>query len=155
MRHWLQRAADLVGGAIFAGLFLVFLIQITARFIFDRPLPWTDEGAVILYIWAILWACAFMVRSREHVVFDLVYQAVGPTAQRLMRIAGSLLLAVLAAIAIPGSWDYVSFMKREGTPVLGIPFMWVFLPFVLLLVSMVLRFGWIAWQAIRGRDGEL
>jgi hypothetical protein len=26
---------------------------------------------------------------------------------------------------------------------------------VLLLVSMVLRFGWIAWQAIRGRDGEL
>jgi TRAP-type C4-dicarboxylate transport system permease small subunit len=46
-------------------------------------------------------------------------------------------------------------MKREGTPVLGIPFMWVFLPFVLLLVSMVLRFGWIAWQAIRGRDGEL
>jgi TRAP-type C4-dicarboxylate transport system permease small subunit len=155
VRHWLQRAADLVGGAIFAGLFLVFLIQITARFIFDRPLPWTDEGAVILYIWAILWACAFMVRSREHVVFDLVYQAVGPTAQRLMRIAGSLLLAVLAAIAIPGSWDYVSFMKREGTPVLGIPFMWVFLPFVLLLVSMVLRFGWIAWQAIRGRDGEL
>jgi TRAP-type C4-dicarboxylate transport system permease small subunit len=155
VHHWLQRAADLIGGAIFAGLFLVFLIQITARFIFDRPLPWTDEGAVILYIWAILWACAFMVRSREHVVFDLVYQAVGPTAQRLMRIAGSLLLAVLAAIAIPGSWDYVSFMKREGTPVLGIPFMWVFLPFVLLLVSMVLRFGWIAWQAIRGRDGEL
>jgi TRAP-type C4-dicarboxylate transport system permease small subunit len=155
VRHWLQRAADLVGGAIFAGLFLVFLIQITARFIFDRPLPWTDEGAVILYIWAILWACAFMVRSREHVVFDLVYQAVGPTAQRLMRCAGGLMLAVLAAIAIPGSWDYVSFMKREGTPVLGIPFMWVFLPFVLLLVSMVLRFGWIAWQAIRGRDGEL
>jgi len=155
VRHWLQRAADLIGGAIFAGLFLVFLIQITARFIFDRPLPWTDEGAVILYIWAILWACAFMVRSREHVVFDLVYQAVGPTAQRLMRVAGGLMLAVLAAIAIPGSWDYVSFMKREGTPVLGIPFMWVFLPFVLLLISMVLRFGWIAWQAIRGRDGEL
>jgi len=155
VRHWLQRAADLIGGAIFAGLFLVFLIQISARFIFDRPLPWTDEGAVILYIWAILWACAFMVRSREHVVFDLVYQAVGPTAQRLMRVAGGLMLAVLAAIAIPGSWDYVSFMKREGTPVLGIPFMWVFLPFVLLLISMVLRFGWIAWQAIRGRDGEL
>jgi TRAP-type C4-dicarboxylate transport system permease small subunit len=154
VRHWLQRAADLVGGAIFAGLFLVFLTQITARFIFDRPLPWTDELAVILYIWAILWACAFMVRSREHVVFDLVYQAASPTVQRLMRAAGGLMLAVLAAIALPGSWDYVSFMKREGTPVLGIPFMWVFLPFVLLLIAMVLRFGWSAWAALRGQDTE-
>ena len=40
---------------------------------------------------------------------------------------------------MPASWDYVHFMRREGTPVLGIPFMWVFLPFVLLLAALVVR----------------
>jgi len=32
------------------------------------------------------------------------------------------------APGLPASWDYVHFMRREGTPVLGIPFMWVYLP---------------------------
>ena len=31
---------------------------------------------------------------------------------------------------MPGCWDYVKFMGREGTPVLGLPFSWVFAPFV-------------------------
>ena len=39
-----------------------------------------------------------------------------------MRIAGSLLIGGLALWALPGSWDYVHFMAREGTPVLGMPF---------------------------------
>jgi TRAP-type C4-dicarboxylate transport system permease small subunit len=30
-------------------------------------------------------------------------------------------------------------MAREGTPVLGVPFMWVFVPFVLLLLALVVR----------------
>ena len=30
-------------------------------------------------------------------------------------------------------------MAREGTPVLGLPFSWVFLPFVLLLLALVVR----------------
>jgi len=154
MQRWLQRAADWIGGALFTCLFLVFLVQITARFGFGRPLPWTDEMAVILYVWVILWASAFMVKPREHVVFDLVYHSVGPHLRRAMRVLGSLLLAVLAAMALPGSWDYVKFMQREGTPVLGLPFMWVFLPFVVMLAAVVVRYGWMAWRALRGHGEE-
>ncbi len=51
---------------------------------------------------------------------------------------------------MPGCWDYVRFMAREGTPVLGVPFSAVFLPFVLLLSALVGRSGWAVWQALRG-----
>ena len=139
MQRWLKRGAEVIGAALFASLFAVFLVQITARFGFNRPLPWSDELAVVLYVWVILWACAFMVPTREHVAFDLVYHAMGPRTRRGMRIAGALLIGGLAAWALPGSWDYVRFMAREGTPVLGLPFMWVFIPFVFLPLALVVR----------------
>jgi TRAP-type C4-dicarboxylate transport system permease small subunit len=136
---------------LFLCLFAVFLIQIAARFGFNRPLPWTDELAVILYLWVILWASAFMVSEREQVVFDLVWNSVGQRARRAMRIVGHLMIGGLAAVAIPASWDYVRFMAREGSPVLGVSFQWVFMPFVLLLASLVVRSVWGIWQALRGQ----
>ena len=155
MRSWLKRGADAIGAGLFAALFLTFIVQITARFGFNRPLPWTDELAVILYVWAILWAAAFMVPAKEHVVFDLVYNAVGRGTRRGMLLLGSVLIGVLAAYALPGSWDYVRFMAREGTPVLGLPFMWVFIPFVLLLIALVVRSAVHIVVLLRHRSREL
>ena len=148
----LEKGVDALGAGLFAALFGVFMVQIVARFGFDRPLPWTDELAVCLYVWVILWAAAAMVPEREHVVFDLLWNAVGRRARRVLRIAGNLMIGVLAAWALPGCWDYVSFMRREGTPVLGIPFFWVFLPFIALLVALVLRSARNVWRAWHGLD---
>jgi TRAP-type C4-dicarboxylate transport system permease small subunit len=154
MRAWLKRCADALGAALFAALFLVFMVQIVARFGFNRPLPWTDEAAVVLYVWVILWAAAAIVPEREHVMFDLVWNAVGRRARKAMRLAGHLMIGGLAAWALPASWDYVYFMRREGTPVLGVPFLWVFLPFVLLLVALVVRSAVGIWRAWQGKDLE-
>ena len=148
----LRKAAQTLGGLMFLGLFGVFLVQITARFGFNRPLPWTDELAVVLYLWVILWASAFMVREREHVVFDLLWNSASRRVRRVMRIAGHLMIGGLAAVAIPASWDYVHFMGREGTPVLGLSFEWVFLPFVLLLLALVGRSLHGLWRTCRGQD---
>lgn len=151
MRLRLQQLANAIGVGLFVALFCVFLVQIIARFFLNKPLPWTDEMAVILYIWAILWACATMVPVKDHVVFDLLYNAMPARAQRGFALLAAVLIASLAAYALPGSWDYVQFMKREGTPVLGIGFNWVFIPFVLLLVALVLRGVVTVVQAVRGR----
>jgi len=150
----LRKAAQTLGGLMFLGLFVVFLVQITARFGFNCPLPWTDELAVVLYLWVILWASAFMVREREHVVFDLLWNSASRRVRRVMRFAGHLMIGGLAAVAIPASWDYVHFMGREGTPVLGLSFEWVFLPFVLLLLALVWRSLHGLWLTWRGQDLE-
>lgn len=157
MRRWLQKSANALGGGLFLAMFVVFLVQITARFAFNKPLPWTDEAAVILYIWVIMWSAAAVVPEREHVVFDLVWNSVGRRARQAMRIVGNLLVGAMSLAAIPASWDYVKFMGREGSPVLDVPFSWIFLPFVLLLIALVLRCAWNVWDAIRGNglDTEL
>lgn len=150
----LKKGADLVGAGLFTALFLVFVVQITARFGFNRPLTWTDEAAVILYVWVILWAAAFVVPEREHVVFDLLWNAAGRRTRLAMRIAGQLLVGGLAAVAIPACWDYVQFMQRERTPVLEVSFMVVFFPFVALLAALVVRSAWAIVAALRGQGLE-
>lgn len=152
MLRRLKQGADALGVGLFTALFAVFMVQIVARFGFNRPLPWTDEAAVCLYVWVILWAAAAIVPEREHVMFDLVWNACGRRARQAMRVAGNLLIGGLAAWAVPACWDYVHFMAREGTPVLGIPFMWVFLPFVALLIALVLRSARNVWRALQGLD---
>ena len=155
--RFLQTAAQALGGGLFLTLFVVFIVQVTARFAFNKPLPWTDEAAVVLYVWVILWSAATVVPEREHVVFDLLWNMAGRRTRLVMRIVGNLLVGGLAAVAIPATWDYVHFMNRETTPVLGISFMWVFMPFVVLMVALVLRSAWAIRGALRGQglDVEL
>ena len=149
--RFLQTAAQAIGGGLFLTLFFVFIVQVGARFGFNKPLPWTDEAAVILYVWVILWAAATVVPEREHVVFDLLWNMAGQRTRLLMRVAGNLMVGGLAAAAIPATWDYVHFMQRESTPVLGVPFMWVFLPFVVLMVALVVRSAYAIVTALRGK----
>jgi len=147
----LQRLAEHISGVLFFAMFLVFVVQIAARGLFQHPLPWSDEAAVVLYLWVIVWAAAWVVPNHAQVQFDLLWHFAGPRQRRLMQGLGHLLVGVLSAIAAPATWDYVHFMAREGTPVLGIPFMWVFLPLVMLVAALVVRsaigllqvFGWV------------
>jgi TRAP-type C4-dicarboxylate transport system permease small subunit len=150
MQRWLKKAANAIGGGLFLTLFIVFLIQIFARFGFGKPLAWTDEAAVILYIWVILWSAAVVVPEREHVVFDLIWNRAGHRARQVMQITGNLLIGGLALVGLPASWDYVHFMNRESSPVLNISLMWVFMPFVILMVALVVRSTWAIWNALRG-----
>lgn len=151
MGSFLRKGAGAVGAGLFTALFLVFVVQVGARFGFNKPIPWTDELAVVLYVWVILWCAAFVVPEREHVVFDLVWNLAGWRVRQAMKVVGNGLIGVLSAWAIPGCWDYVRFMGREGTAVLGIPFSWVFAPFVLMLAALVVRCGWGIVMALRGQ----
>ena len=152
--RFFKSVANAIGGGLFLTLFIVFVIQVTARFGFNKPLAWTDELAVILYVWIILWAAAFVVPTREHVAFDLLWNSAGHRTRQVMQIVGNTLIGGLALCGIPATWDYVQFMKREGTPVLGLPFMLVFLPFVFLLVALVFRSGLAIWQAAKSKGLE-
>jgi len=124
----------------------VFILQIGARFLFNQPLPWTDEIAVVLYIWSIFWACAFMVPAASHVSVDILIARLSDKPRLWLQTLGQVLLGGLALQALPASWDYVLFMQREATAVLGLPLFWVFLPLLVLLVMLVLR-G--IWQMVR------
>ncbi len=153
MYNLLRRGADVMGVILFALLFLVFVVQVIARFAFDKPLAWTDEAAIILYVWMVLWGTAVVCRDREHVAFDLLYQSVSARSRRVMALLAAFLVGALATWALPGSLDYILFMRRESTAVMGLPLHWVFMPFALLLLTLAVRYLLRIWRLL-GRDWE-
>jgi TRAP-type C4-dicarboxylate transport system permease small subunit len=134
-----RRFADLVGAALFAAMFGAFLVQVFMRYVLNRPLGWSDEVSVILYVWGIFWAGAFMTADRDHVAFDLLYAELGGRAKRMVAVAGTLVVAGLFAAALPATADYVRFMGRERTAVLGIRFDLVFGCFLVFLAAVAAR----------------
>jgi C4-dicarboxylate transporter, DctQ subunit len=147
---WLARRAENVVAAMLAVMFLAFIIQIFFRYVANFPVGWTQELSVILWLWLVLFGAAFVVREREEIRFDIIYGAVGPKARRVMCLITAVALIALYGISLPAVVDYVTFMKVEKTAYLKIRFDWLYAIYVVFVVAVIVRYIWLAWQALRG-----
>ena len=148
MPTWRQRLTTLceaMGVLLFALLFGVFVVQVFARLVWGTPLTWTDEAAVILYTWLVLWGTTAICKPREHVAFDVLFQQ-RPGVQRWMLCLACAGVGGLMLWALPGAVDFIAFMRRESTPVMGWPLHWVYAPFALMLLVVGLAY---VWRALR------
>lgn len=136
MFQFLKKSADFIGTLSYGVLFLTFIVQVGMRFILNHPLAWSDELIVVLYVFSMFWAGAFLLKEKDHVMLDMLYEHLPPQGKRAFSMLYSLIIGGLFLWAIPASWSYVSFMMREDTPVLGIPFGLVFGVFLLFLLSI-------------------
>lgn len=147
---WAERRAENVAAAMLAVMFLAFIGQIVFRYGFNLPVGWTHELSVVMWVWLVLWGAAFVVRESEEIRFDLVYGAVGPQTRRAMRLVAAVALVALYAVSLPAVVDYVAFMRVEKTAYMKIRFDWLYSIYVVFAVATILRYIWLAWDAMRG-----
>ncbi len=140
--RWLravQYGAELVSAGMFAAVFVIFCAKIVARYGEHAEMAWADEISIILFIWIIFWANAFILGERDHIRFDLITHAVPPGARRVMGILRGLLFAGLFAYVAPVTIGYIEFLWRERTPVLGWRLDYVYACFGVFIVTVPVR----------------
>ena len=147
---WLARRAENVLALMLVTMFAAFILQIVFRYLVGLPIGWTHELSVILWVWLVLWGAAFVISEREEIRFDIIYGAVGPGPRRIMALISALALIALYLVSLPAVVDYVTFMKVEKTAYLKIRFDLLFSIYVVFVIAVVIRYIWIAWQALRG-----
>lgn len=135
----LRQGADWIACAMFATVFVVFNYKIFTRYFEHDEAVWADEVLVILFVWIVFWANAFLLRDKEQITFDLIYRLLPPRAKRAVALARVVLIGGIFAWALPGSLDYIRFLWREHTPVLNLPLDWVYACFGLFLVAVIVR----------------
>jgi TRAP-type C4-dicarboxylate transport system permease small subunit len=135
----LSRAADVIGAALFALLFLSLVVQVVRRFAFGSPAAWTEELATIAFVWVIFWGTAFSVPLAAQVAVDFVVPRFAPAARRVLYALGLAALGGCFLWSLPGIADYLHFMLRERTPVLELPFGIVYSVFLAAALMVPLR----------------
>ena len=81
---WNQIEDLLAGVGTIAGLSLIF-INVVMRYIFHKPISWTDEICVIILAWAIIIGFSISLGENSHIRMDVVYDQIkSPRIRGLM-----------------------------------------------------------------------
>jgi len=175
LRYWSNRFVNFILALTLATIFITFLSQIFARYApklgtfipvdsvalwLDsvEPIGWTVNLISLLWVWLVFLGCAFVVRERDHVVFDVFTQA--------MSLRWSLICKIVVALTVLSAmvWSFVPVweaifgsrlmdLKKIQTlriPITGdkIAIKWLFAPYVILMVALVVRYIFVLVQAL-------
>jgi TRAP-type C4-dicarboxylate transport system permease small subunit len=122
----------------FLVMFLTFIIQIIARYIFNYPFTWAYEVTVIGFSWTVILGACYAMRTRSHVVFTLIYDALSKRKAAIIRFLGNVIIIITFILLLIPSMNYVKFMNFQATSVFKIKLSWIFAPFVYFLFSTIL-----------------
>ena len=149
---WWQRRANDVAVLLMAALFLSFVLQVTSRYVFNNPLEWTLEACLTTWLWTVFWGCAFCLRDKDHVRFDILYNHVTPHTRRIFAGLSALCMVVGMLAAIPGTFDFVSFLTIKKSPSLRIPLAYAFSIYMVFMLAVIGLYGKRLWQTLRNPE---
>lgn len=135
---WWQARADDVAVGLLTAMFAIFLIQIVSRYAFNNPLTWTQEMCLTTWLWTVFWGSAFCLKDEEHIRFDMLINVVSARTRRWFAAICALSVLLGFAVALPGTWDFVSFLTIKKSATLRIPLAYVFSIFLVFMVVTIL-----------------
>ena len=176
------RIAEMITAIILAVIFITFLLQIFTRYAPKIawlapveslqtwmqslvPIGWTVNLISLLWVWLIFVGCSFVVRDRDHVIFDVFYNAAAPRVRQIFSLTTSVFLIGVMIYALGPTYDAIfdsrlMELKKIQTlslPITGerIPIKWLFAPMILFMVATILRYSARAYQLAHKKSDDI
>jgi len=118
---WLGHAIELPAAALVIGEVLVLLAGVIMRFVFDRPLPWADELASILFLWLANLGAAVALRRGTHMRTTALVSFLKPRARRWAETLAIAAPCLMLVILIGPMAEYAQDEWVVQTPALSWP----------------------------------
>src|SRR5258708_7889760 len=116
----LARITEIPAAILVAVEMVVLLAGVISRYVFNRPLTWSDELASILFLWLAMLGAVIALRRAEHMRLGfLVSLAPLRLRGRIEILATTVVLVFVVAIILP-ALDYTTFQQIITTPALQI-----------------------------------
>ncbi len=150
-----SRLTEAIAGGMLAAIFLIFLLQIVLRYFFT-PAGWTLELIGILWVWVIFFSCAFIVRERDHVKFDIIFLSVPMRVRQVFAMLAAAAVVVGMLYSFLPTWDYIEWMKIRKTSTVRNPFSGekiplrdVFSIYAVFMLVVAARYAWLFFDVMR------
>lgn len=123
VKDFLNQIELYLGAVVSGAMFFVLFLQVVSRYVFNAAFSWSEELALILFVWSIyLGACA-AIRKRQHLKLEIVVTKLKPKARLVVDLISNLVFAGFNVIIMFGVIPIVLRLFRSGTStaVLAIP----------------------------------
>jgi len=107
----LARVTEIPAAILVAVEILVLLAGVISRYVFNRPLTWSDELASILFLWLAMLGAVIALRRAEHMRLGFLVSLAPPRLRAWIEtLATTAVLVFVVAIILP-AFDYVAFQQ--------------------------------------------
>ena len=151
---WLRHRADNVAVALLTAMFATFIVQIVSRYVLDAPVGWSVEVCLTAWLWVVFWTAAFCLGDRDHVKFDILYQAASPRARRVLALVSAAAVVIGFLASLPATYDYITFYKIKKSATLHLRMDYVFSIYGAFAVAVIVRYLWRIVRILRGRSPD-
>ena len=134
---------------LFAALFIVFLINIIARYFFTAIL-WGYELSLLLFLWITIFGSCYANRLDENIKFDSFYMSGSAKRRYIFDIVGSLLVITTFTISLIPSIDYINFLNFESSDTLPFKMNQIFSVYIYFVIVMIIQYAKKLIISIRG-----
>lgn len=144
---------------LFFPLIGILVFEVVLRYVFDSPTLWAQETAIYLFGTIGMFAGAYALLMKEHVIFDLVYRRLSRRHKAIIDSATAIFFFLAIGVIVWQGWDmaFHSTVIREHSasawrPPLY-PFKWVTpVAGFILFMQGIANFIRNIFFAIRGRE---
>ena len=140
IKRILNNLEEIIGAILFIMMFAILVAQIIFRQIFDSPLVWSEELAILLFTYVGMLGVSIGVKYRQHVFIDFLYNKFSGKGLKIANtfIQSVVFISLIAMIQI----GYKLFLRKKIFQLIALKISagWMYIALPVIATLMLIRF---------------
>lgn len=116
-----DKAVEALGVVLLNTIVVLVIANASGRYLFSRPLVWTEEIVAGLLIWLVVIGAYLALERRQMIASGVLLERISPAARRWVSVAIHALGALTFAWIANVGWQYLDLFGGDRTPYFGFP----------------------------------
>lgn len=129
-----------ISAILFIVIMCLLFLQVVSRYVFKHSFTWTEELAILLFVWMTYMGVSSAVSYRKNLRIDAVLDIVPFKVKKALLIISDVIFIVFNIYLIFPFLELIRTIKDAVTPILGIPkaITYWLIPVILVITSLKL-----------------
>lgn len=140
IKRILNNLEEIIGAILFIMMFAILVAQIVFRQIFDSPLVWSEELAILLFTYVGMLGVSIGVKYRQHVFIDFLYNKFSGKGLKIANtfIQSVVFISLIAMVQI----GYKLFLRKKIFQLIALKISagWMYIALPVIATLMLIRF---------------
>ncbi|MCL6558904.1 MAG: TRAP transporter small permease [Firmicutes bacterium] len=132
----IKESGSFIAGLLLSAMTVVVFLQVVFRFVIKGSLPWSEELARYLMVWATFIGAGLAAANNAHIGVEFFVKLFGPRASKFFLTLTYLVVMATSLVLVNYSWVIVNYQINTGqvSPAMAIPMV---IPYLALPVGII------------------